>query len=166
MPKTIIVKCNLNQKDTLWNLFKEYHFEVSSFAYEQALPEEELFKSFWFQSGKEVLFLVQDEKIIGFTLLQAIQNERNEHYLEMGAVFVQKVHRGFHSLQLYKAAMKRALELRLRLTSEIAMDNTLSLGIFDSLTRRYATKSNFNFKKIKMKNSRYFVSAFLYVEKV
>lgn len=146
-------------------MFKEYHFEISSFANEKALPKEKVFKNFWFQSGKEVLLLMQDEKIIGFTLLQAIQNERNEHCLEMGAIFVQKEHRGFHSLQLYKAAMKKALELRLPLTSEIAIDNMLSLGIFDSLTRRYATQSNFNFKKIKMKNSRYFVSAFLYVEK-
>lgn len=155
---TIVVKCSIAQANILWSLFKEYHAEIQEYASEMALPKKEFFQDFWFKPEREGLFLIQNEKAIGFTLLQVIENEAKERHLEIGAIFVQKKYRGFHSLQLYKAAIKKTIELNLPLTSEIASDNTLSLSIFDSLVRRYARKSNLSFKKQRIFNERYLIT--------
>lgn len=157
MANVNIEKLTVNTTEQLWNLFEKYHQEVSGFSGEQPLPTESKFKDFWLLDGKMAFFLKSDSEYIGFVLLQEVINTMNSKYLEVGAIYVKPNFRGYSSIKLYERAFEEAVSLGLSLGSEIAADNQTSIGMFNSLLKRYSTRLKIKSKKHLLENGRVFV---------
>ena len=132
----------------LWSLFLEYHKEVSKYSNEMPLPEKNDFLFFWQEKNKWSYFLKYNDRPVGFVLLQKVP-ESNNNILELGAIYVRKNNRGFHSLKLYKKALWCANQNQAILSSEIALNNKHSLNIYKLLKKKYSQTTQIVFQEKK-----------------
>lgn len=145
-----------NELESLWDLFTEYHSEVSIYSGERPLPSKDQFTSFWASRDKHSVILYSGSKPIGFALMQHIVTANCFKYLEVGAIFVKKEHRrGYNGIKLYKAIMNYGITLDLPIGSEIAEDNNVSISIARLLAKRNIRRQKKGFlRETRLKNGR------------
>jgi len=155
---TIIKSVGESDLDILWELFKEFHSEVSIYSGERPLPAEGHFKSFWRERDRHSIILFLGQAAIGFALMQRISPVTLCQYLEVGAVFVKKEHRkGVNGLKLYWAILNYGREMNLPIGSEIAKENDASIAIARLLAKRnIRQKGEGRIEETKLDNGRCF----------
>lgn len=155
----IIKSVGTEELDILWDLFKEYHREVSIYSGERPLPKKKLFQTFWKNRDKHSIILYSELKPIGFALMQNITSEDCFKYIEVGAIFVKKENRkGYNGIKLYKAILNYGKKSNLPIGSEIAEDNTISIKIARLLAKRNIRKRKTGaLKETRLKNGRNFL---------